>query len=51
MKVSHYAFPASNLAGKDCDFFGHPKLQTVDSLSSAINAHRNHRHQNLIPQI
>ena len=33
------------------DFFGHSKLQTVDSLSSAINGHLNHHHQNPLPQI
>jgi hypothetical protein len=32
-------------------FFGHPKLQTVDSFSLAINGHQNHRHQNPLHQI
>jgi hypothetical protein len=30
---------AANLVGKGRDFFGHPKIQTVDSVSSAINGH------------
>lgn len=36
---------------KDRDFFGHPKLQTIDSLSSDINAHQKHHHQNPLHQI